>query len=137
MSRKKDQKKSVRESEGFQPSLRYFLFSFPFFFTSKLGHWICLIFLARYLFYLPIKELSGENTTFLLDLALKLAADKWIYFLACGLFGGGWYRERRSFQKYRKRHSQHEKELMNHIDQNRGSSGLTDIGTPPELGEKK
>lgn len=96
-----------------------------------MGKGIILVFLVIFAIYLPVKEVAGKDTQFLLELATKIAIDKWMYFLVCGLFGGGWYLERRSRQKYVKRHSGHEKHLQEKLDPGRGTSGLNEDGTAP------
>ncbi len=137
LSKKTHQKrKDKTASPHIRPTIIDYIFSFLFFLVDKLGHWIGLALVGYIVIYLPTKEFSGEDTKVLLkgivDFGLKLGADKYIYWLACAFFGGGWYLERKSRQRYIKRHSQDEKYLLNQIDDKRGSSGLTDYGTQPK-----
>ena len=114
-----------------RPELRDFLYSFPFFLIDRLGKGIILVLLAYVIVYLPIRELAGKDTTFLFNLVTKVAMDKWVYLITNAVFGGAWYLERRSRQKYVKKHGEREKNLEKRIDPDRRTSGLTNSGTPP------
>jgi len=111
---------------------KQFCFTFPFFLVDRLGKGAILVALAYVAIYLPVREVAGKDTEFILSLIGEFAADRWLYLLATLLFGGSWYAERHARKKYIERHGRHEKELERQLDPDRGSSGLRDDGTPPK-----
>ncbi len=132
-----------RPSERFSPpdygwgfALRQFLFSFPFYFIDRLGPGLVFIGLVYVGVYLPVRELAGKNTAFIVDILSRVFVSKWAYWtlllLSNGFFAGAWYRQRKAHHDYIKRHAGQVKELQERIDENRGTSGLINSGTVPK-----
>ena len=105
----------------------------------ELGKWICGVLIVYFLIARPVRDLAGGDTSVsvVIRTVAELTADRWFFWFAVLFFSGGWYRERRSFQRYRKRHGQREKELEKKLDPNRKSSGLTEEGVPPKRGDQE
>jgi len=124
---------SPRMSRG--DAVIHALLSFPFFLVDRMGTWIGLAIVGYIAIYLPVKELSGHDTKLLAEVIVDAAVNKWIYFLALLIMGGGNILQYASHRPYVKRHGQREKELEKRLDPQRTSSGLSPSGGPPTASE--
>ncbi|WP_438019645.1 hypothetical protein WMF18_11485 [Sorangium sp. So ce315] len=85
-----------------------------------------------YFLYLAVASLSGKSTNLaaVMSAIVDMKVNEWLAYVLAGVFGLGYWRERKLRQKTIESMGAHVRVLEGKIDSRRSTSGITTIGEP-------